>query len=250
MTPMEVELFKDGAREPRPDHLRPRRRGARPARAAVLQRRLRPLPHRLRRAADGRRRALDLHPQHRGDGGGRGQLRPPGPGAAAALHGRQPAPPAARPDEQPGAMPEIAPSPGYGRSIDKAFYDRAMVLQAWGTYGTLWPVVHQQLGVRPDMGRRALEVTPQVPQGQSRVARLEHQARRRSGRRGRDALGRHLPHQRGADVSLSRFTIGHTLPRGATVARPARRSSGGPHAVTNRGLEVLVGAPTSGSTSS
>jgi hypothetical protein len=30
-------------------------------------------------------------------------------------------------------MPEIAPSPDYGRSIDRPFYDRAMVLQAWGT---------------------------------------------------------------------------------------------------------------------
>src|SRR5215203_1820083 len=67
------------------------------------------------------------------------------------------------PDEQPGAMPEIAPSPDYGRSIDRPFNERAMVLQAWGAYGTIWPVVHQQLGVRPDMGRRALEVTPQVP---------------------------------------------------------------------------------------
>ena len=38
-----------------------------------------------------------------------------------------------------------------------------MVLQVWGAYGTIWPVVHQQLGVRPDMGRRKLEVTPQVP---------------------------------------------------------------------------------------
>ena len=74
------------------------------------------------------------------------------------------------PDEQPGAMPEIAPSPDYGRSIDRPFHDRAMVLQAWGTYGTLWPVVHQQLGVRPDLGRGRLEVTPQVPQGQRRVA--------------------------------------------------------------------------------
>jgi hypothetical protein len=51
------------------------------------------------------------------------------------------------PDEQPGAMPEIAPSPDYGRSIDKPFNERAMVLQAWGAYGTIWPVVHQQLGV-------------------------------------------------------------------------------------------------------
>ena len=45
-----------------------------------------------------------------------------------------------------------------------------MVLQAWGTYGTLWPVVHQQLGVRPDLGRGDLEVVPQVPGGQERVA--------------------------------------------------------------------------------
>ena len=38
-----------------------------------------------------------------------------------------------------------------------------MVLQAWGAYGTIWPVVHQWLGVRPDLGRRVLEVVPQVP---------------------------------------------------------------------------------------
>ena len=67
------------------------------------------------------------------------------------------------PDEQPGAMPEIAPSPDYGRSINRPFNERAMVLQAWGAYGTIWPVVHQWLGVRPDMGRGELEVVPQVP---------------------------------------------------------------------------------------
>ena len=38
-----------------------------------------------------------------------------------------------------------------------------MFVQAWGHYGTVWPVVHQQLGVRPDMGRDALEVVPQLP---------------------------------------------------------------------------------------
>jgi len=58
------------------------------------------------------------------------------------------------PDEQPGAMPEIAPSPDYGRSIDRPFNERAMVMQAWGNYGTVWPVVHQQLGVRPDLGEQ------------------------------------------------------------------------------------------------
>ena len=153
------------------------------------------------------------------------------------------------PDEQPGAMPEIAPSPDYGRSINKPFYDRAMVLQAWGTYGTLWPVVHQQLGVRPDMGRRALEVTPQVPQGQSRVAGSNIRlaggavdvAASHSGDTYRTSVALGVP--------LSRFTIGHTLPRGASVravtldGQPVAHSAN----LTNRGLEVLVVAPPSGS---
>lgn len=152
------------------------------------------------------------------------------------------------PDEQPGAMPEIAPSPDYGRSIDKAFYDRAMVLQAWGTYGTLWPVVHQQLGVRPDMGRRALEVTPQVPQGQSSVAgsniRLAGGAVDVAASHSGDAYRTGVTLR----VGLSRFTIGHTLPRGASVRQVTL--NGQPVAydtvTSNRGVEVLVTAPTSG----
>ena len=80
------------------------------------------------------------------------------------------------PDEQPGAMPEILPSPDFGKNIDRCWTCRAMFMQAWGNYGTAWAVVHQQLGVRPDMGRGALEVVPQLP---SAVAdrRLEHPAR-------------------------------------------------------------------------
>jgi len=152
------------------------------------------------------------------------------------------------PDEQPGAMPEIAPSPDFGRNIDRPFYDRSMVLQAWGTYGTLWPVVHQQLGVRPDMGRRRLEVTPQVPQGQSRVAgsniRLAGGAV--------DVTATHSGSEYTTRVTLgvplSAFTIGHTLPRGSEVAgatldgRPASYTT----VTSNRGVEVLVNAPTSG----
>src|SRR2546430_16661032 len=45
-----------------------------------------------------------------------------------------------------------------------------MGLQAWGTYGILWPVVHFELGVAPDLGRGAVEVVPQIPDGQSSVA--------------------------------------------------------------------------------
>lgn len=75
-----------------------------------------------------------------------------------------------RPDEQPGAMPEIAPSKDYGRSIDLPFDSRAQVMQAWGNYGTLWPVIHQQLGVSPDLGMGRLQVAPQVPGYERHIA--------------------------------------------------------------------------------
>jgi hypothetical protein len=54
--------------------------------------------------------------------------------------------------------------------MEKLFTERSMALQAWGTYGILWPVVHYQLGVSPDLGRRRVSVVPQVPNGQRRVA--------------------------------------------------------------------------------
>jgi hypothetical protein len=142
------------------------------------------------------------------------------------------------PDEQPGAMPEVAPSPAYGRSIDRPFYDRAMVLQAWGTYGTLWPVVHQQLGVRPDIGRGALEVTPQLPPYEPRIAG-------RSIRLGDGSIDVEAARYRttvDAHVRLARLTLGATLPLGTKVKRvlvdgkPAKAQS----RATNRGLEVTA----------
>jgi hypothetical protein len=146
------------------------------------------------------------------------------------------------PDEQPGAMPEIAPSPDYGLSIERPFYDRAMVLQAWGNYGTLWPVVHQQLGVRPDLGRGQLEVTPQLPPYERRIAG-------RNIRQGDGAIDvvaarggheyRTIVH---AGLGLRRLTLGHTVPLGSKIekilldgryVKPRLRE-------TNRGLEVLA----------
>ncbi len=72
--------------------------------------------------------------------------------------------------ELPGAMPEISPSPDFGANIDKLLTERSSALQAWGSYGILWPVVHFQLGVSPDIGRGQFTVVPQVPSGQSRVS--------------------------------------------------------------------------------
>ncbi len=149
------------------------------------------------------------------------------------------------PDEQPGAAPEIAPSPLNGRTIDRSFLERPMVLQAWGHYGTIWPVVHQQLGVRPDMGRRLLEVTPQVPRGQTRLA----------GRRIRvggglvdvsaaRAGGRHRTDVRARGAGLRRLTLGHTLPPGSFIRRVRLNGDRVRYRIrpTNRGLEVLAWA--------
>ena len=73
------------------------------------------------------------------------------------------------PDEQPGAMPEIFPSPDQGANIDRCWTCRSMFMQAWGNYGTAWAVVHQWLGVRPDLGHGRVAFVPQVPEGQTTV---------------------------------------------------------------------------------
>jgi hypothetical protein len=156
------------------------------------------------------------------------------------------------PDEQPGAMPEIAPSPDYGRSINKQFTDRAMVLQAWGAYGTIWPVVHQWLGVRPDMGREELEVTPQVPPRSPEISgdniRLT------------DILDNSIDVSASAegntytttvntlelDLVLQEFVIGHTVPRGAEISSVTLNNVAMENYEirnTHRGKEVLVEAP-------
>ena len=151
------------------------------------------------------------------------------------------------PDEQPGAMPEIAPSPDYGRSINKPFNERAMVLQAWGAYGTIWPVVHQQLGIRPDMGRDELVVVSQVPPGSPGVSGKNIRLGRGSVAVSADHDGRTYTTKvsTGLDVDL---TIGHTIPRGAKVDSVRLNDEDVSYNVrtTNRGKEVLAHAPTTG----
>ena len=84
------------------------------------------------------------------------------------------------PDEQPGALPEILPSPDFDRpgprdaNIDRCWTCRAMFVQAWGHYGTVWPVVHQQLGVRPDTLRfDTLQEDRQAMNGAATLKRIE-----------------------------------------------------------------------------
>lgn len=120
--------------------------------------------------------------------------------------------------EMPGAMPEIAPEGDFTPNIDRLFTERSMVLQAWGAYGNLWPVVSQQLGVRPDLGRDRVSVVPQVPAGQRRLAGRNI----RLGEAGSIAVRVGAGEKRLRTLVRlrrpgSRLTIGHVLPRGTRV---------------------------------
>ena len=158
-------------------------------------------------------------------------------------------------DEQPGALPEVLPSPDFGdtdandRNIDRCWTCRAMFMQAWGHYGTAWPVLHQQLGVRPDLGDRRLDIVPQIPSGQRRIAgrsiRLgDGFADVRATRSGRRYTTTVRTSRTGARV----LRIGVTLPPGDTAAevRLDGRRVRATRAATTRGLDVTVRAPTSG----
>ncbi|MEO7261928.1 MAG: glycogen debranching protein [Jatrophihabitantaceae bacterium] len=149
------------------------------------------------------------------------------------------------PDEQPGAMPEIFPSPDQGANIDRCWTCRSMFMQAWGNYGTAWAVVHQWLGVRPDLGHERVEIVPQVPQGHTTVAGKDI----RLGHGSVDVQASHtgtvyrtkiyVSHR----VDADRVVIGHTLPRGAHPehvyldGRPVRDFR---VTQTHRGVEVTV----------
>jgi hypothetical protein len=132
------------------------------------------------------------------------------------------------PDEMPGAMPEIFPSApngdpsaGVPANINRCWACRSMVMQAWGNYGTVWPVVSQQLGVRPFLGQGALEVVPQVPAGQPSVA--GQNIRLGTGDGSVDVFASHTGNQyltrmQTHNLHLRSLEIGHTLPAGSTPA--------------------------------
>jgi hypothetical protein len=148
--------------------------------------------------------------------------------------------------EVPGDMPEIAPSPDFVANIDRRFTERSSGLQAWGTYGVLWPVVHYELGVAPDLGRHAVSVVPQVPDGQTTVSgsdirladgSIDVSAQRHDGVLTTSVL-RHVE---------AALTVGVVIPSGGspTDVRLNGRSVGYRLLHTARGTELLVDVPMS-----
>jgi hypothetical protein len=145
--------------------------------------------------------------------------------------------------EMPGAMPEIVPSPDFEANIDRLFTERSMVMQAWGAYGVLWPVLHQWLGVAPDLGRDRVAVVPQLPAGQTKASAD-------SVKLGVFTIDVAATHQGSAYTTTvtrhgrTNLRIGAVLPDGATVASATLNGSPvKPKLVrTTRGLEATVGA--------
>ncbi|GAA1592139.1 hypothetical protein GCM10009789_52800 [Kribbella sancticallisti] len=146
--------------------------------------------------------------------------------------------------ETPGAMPEIAPSPDSPANIGRPFYDRSMNLQAWGAYGVLWPVVHQQLGVDPDLGHGRLAVIPQLPGGQQKVAGSNIKLGRGSVDVSASLVNKVLRTDLRVKGIRATVTIGAVLPTGATVKAVSLdgRSTQYKLVTTTRGTEVQVAA--------
>ena len=206
------------------------------------------------------RRVRDLLAQQRHPGRRRGQLRPPRRGAAAALHGRQRGDPVLRARDRRHAGRAagrdagdhaVQPAPGAPASrgtppnIDRCWTCRSMFMQAWGHYGTAWAAVHQQLGVRPQLGHDWLEVVPQVPTGQPSVEgeniRLGDGAADVLRRPRGQPLHDHDGHARRGDPAVSgSATRCRAARRSRRSSWTARRSTDYESRETNRGLEVRV----------
>ena len=119
-----------------------------------------------------------------------------------------------------------------------------MFMQAWGIYGTAWAVVHQWLGVRPDLGRGRVAFVPQVPQGQTSVQGEDIRLGNGSAAVLASYAGGAYRTEITTDgVGAREVVIGHTLPHGtrpAAVVLDGRPVHAYRLRETNRGTEVTV----------
>lgn len=118
-----------------------------------------------------------------------------------------------------------------------------MFMQAWGAYGTWWPVVHQDFGVAPDLGTGRLSVLPQLPPGEGHISLVNLRVGAGSLSEVVDHTGRSwTTHVTVTGLRRVTLSLGVVLPSGARVPRVSLDG----HAVaftavvTHRGLEVSV----------
>jgi len=141
--------------------------------------------------------------------------------------------------EQPGALPEITPSPEYDPFVD--FRDRAMFMQAWSSYGIQWPVIYHFLGIRPDVPHDRLAVVPDVPKGWPGLSVSELRVADGAMSAESAVTGDRYITAVEAPAGFE-LTIGHVLPHGGTVESVMLDGTSAAYEVrdTTRGREVLV----------
>ena len=141
--------------------------------------------------------------------------------------------------EMPGALPEIAPSAGYDPFQDLTA--RAMFMQAWSAYGVQWPVIHDFLGIGPNMPEKTITVIPDVPSTWPNLSvknlRIGSGTMSVSAERKGASYTTHVM----APVGLS-LTIGQVIPSGSTVESAMLDGKSTTYSIveTNRGQEVHI----------
>ena len=140
--------------------------------------------------------------------------------------------------EQPGALPELFPSPDYTYFPP---FGGAMVMQAWSSYGIHSPLVESYLGIKPNAPARTLSVVPDLPSSWNELS-VDHL------RVGSSQIAASV-RRSGMNYLITveapvgwRLTIGYTLPANTQVQ--SVRLNGSPASfqivLTNRGEEIRV----------
>ena len=145
----------------------------------------------------------------------------------------------------PGRCPDHHTNGWQGANVDRCWTCRSMFMQAWGNYGTAWAVVHQWLGVGPDLGNGLVSFVPQIPPGQPSVRGQNI----RLGDGSADVLATHVSHRYSVQIDVTggvnadHVVIGYTLDRDtrpATVVLDGRTVHNYQVRQTNRGTEVTI----------
>ena len=141
--------------------------------------------------------------------------------------------------EQPGALPELFPSRDY--TYFQPFPSRAMVMQAWSSYGVEWPVVYYYLGIRPDLPQGEISIIPELPSTWPNLSINNV----RIGNGTVSASTSHAGNQYTTTATVPRglrVHIGYALPANSTIQ--SVQLNGAPAAYriqdTHRGREVIV----------
>lgn len=141
--------------------------------------------------------------------------------------------------EQPGALPELFDSPDYRYFGD--FTTRAMVMQAWSSYGIEWPVIYHFLGVRPDIPSREIRVLPELPPGWPTLS--VNNIRIGAGTMGASAThnGTHYTTEASTPRGFQ-LKIGYALPPASVITSVTLNGRPSAYEVrdTHRGREVIV----------